>query len=356
MTSTVHFAAVHEGESKDSVQEKVRRLFEAARFGTLFSGEDLVAVKVHFGEEGNRNFVPAEQLTPVVERVRELGAKPFWTDTNTLYKGRRSNAVDHLLLAQAHGFSMEATGAPVIIADGVSGREEVVVEVGGRHSRSVGIAPGVAAANALLVMSHATGHLACGYGGAIKNLGMGLSSRKGKLYQHSVVKPRVRANACRGDGICREWCPAAAITLVNRVAVVDEAKCIGCGECIAACRPGAMQFLWQIESGLLQERMAEQACGVFKNKRGRIGFMTFITNVGKDCDCLASRESDVLLKAVGIVASTDPVAIEHATLQLIEERLPGGLRKNAYDIDYLPQLVYAEQLGMGSRTYELINV
>jgi uncharacterized Fe-S center protein len=351
----VFFAAVSENESTDSICAKVRSLVDAAGFSQLFQKGDLVAVKTHFGERGNQNYTPAKLQAPVIDRVKKLGGKPFWTDTNTLYVGERSNAVDHLALAHEHGFSLETTGAPVVIADGVSGREETLVAIHGKHAKEVGIAPGVAAADALLVMTHATGHLACGYGGVIKNIGMGLSSRKGKLYQHSVVKPRVNSAKCRGDEACVRWCPEKAISMTNKKAVIDANKCIGCGECIAACRPGAVSFQWKIEARMLQERMAEQAYGVFKQKQGRIGFMTFIINVGKDCDCLATRPRDVILKAVGIVASLDPVAIEYATLSLIEKALGNDLRNRAYDIDYFPQLIHAEELGMGTRRFELCN-
>ncbi|MBI4870167.1 MAG: DUF362 domain-containing protein, partial [Candidatus Riflebacteria bacterium] len=341
----VFFTPVKEGEPTESVQAKVASLYDAAGFDQFVQPDELVAIKTHFGEDGNHNFIsPALQL-PLVERVKRRGARPFWTDTSTLYLGRRSNAVDHIVLAGEHGFSFEATGAPVVIADGISGRDEVEVNVGGRHSTKVGIAAAVAAANSLLVVSHATGHLACGYGGTIKNLGMGLSSRKGKLYQHSVVKPRVDPKRCRGDGMCLKWCPEDAISMVDGKARIREEDCVGCGECLAACRPGAVQFQWRIESLMLQERMAEQACGVVKNKQGKVGFVNFILNVGRDCDCLPSKKGDVLIRALGILASRDAVAIERATLQLIEDRLDGGLRRQAYDIDYTPKLAYAEELG-----------
>lgn len=356
MASPVYFAPLTEGESSESIQKKVATLYDRAGFGGLFAANDLVAIKTHFGEDGNHNFVNPQYQVPIGRRTRELGGKPFWTETNTLYVGRRANAVDHLILANEHGFSLEATGMPIVIADGVSGREEVMVDVNGRHAKEVGIAPGVAAADALIVVSHATGHLACGYGGAIKNIGMGLSSRRGKLHQHSAVKPRVKEKLCRGDGACIKWCPTEAISMQNGKAVIDQAKCIGCGECLAACRPGAVTFSWKMESKILQERMVEQALGVARNKQGKIGYITFINNVGKDCDCLASREQDVLIKSLGIVASLDVVAIETATLKLIEERLGGSIRKRGYDIDYLPQLKYAEELGMGSSEYTLTPV
>jgi len=355
MASKVFLAEINPDESFQSIQNKLFQLFDAADFSTVFQKDDLVAVKTHFGEDGNANYIKAPFLMPLIQKLKALGSKPFWTETNTLYTGRRSNAVEHMQLANEHGFSFEATGIPVIIGDGVTGREETIVEINGRHSKKAGISPAVAAADSLLVISHATGHLACGYGGAIKNLGMGLSSRKGKLYQHSVVKPRVKTARCKGDGICIKWCPVKAISMIRDRAVINDSKCIGCGECLAACRPGAIAFQWKIDSVLMQERMAEQALGVLKAKENKIGFVTFIMDVAKDCDCLPSKTDDILLKSLGVVASKDVVAIECATVTLIEKAL-GPLRDKAYDIDFTPQMKYAEELGMGSSAFELVKV
>ena len=356
MPSPVFFAPIADNEPVESVQEKVGAVCDRAGFPAMVSKGDIVALKVHFGEEHNHNFITAPTYMPLVERVKRRQGKPYWTDTNTLYRGQRSNAVDHALLAHKHGFSIEATGVPVIIADGVAGRDEVRVEIEGRHSKDVGIASAVAASDVLFVLTHATGHLVAGFGGAIKNLGMGLSARKGKLYQHSVVKPWVDATRCRGDGACVRFCPENAIHLDNDKAILDPALCIGCGECLAMCRPGAIQFAWKMESKGLQERMVEQAWGVLKQKAGKIGYLTVICNVGKDCDCLASHPRDMLVKSVGVVAGTDLVAVEQASVDLVEKALGRNLREVAYDVDYTVQIRYAEALGMGSAAYELITV
>jgi uncharacterized Fe-S center protein len=244
----------------------------------------------------------------------------------------------------------------VVIADGLTGRGEVRVAVSGKHSQEVGIAPAVAEAGALLVVSHATGHLVAGFGGAIKNLGMGLSSRKGKLYQHSVVKPRVRQAACVACGACIAWCPIGAITLRGDHAAIDPRTCIGCGECLAACRVGAVRFEWRMASRGLQERMAEQAAGVVARLGDHIGYLTFVLDVGKDCDCLASRPKDVLVRRAGLVASRDPVALDQAAIDLVERHLGGPLRQAAYDIDFEPQIAAAEALGLGSRAYSLVTL
>jgi len=356
MSSPVWWVPLAEGEGPDAVRRKALAAWDAAGLSGLVGPGDLIALKVHFGEEGNHNYVRPHLLAPLAERVKAAGGRPFWTDTNTLYVGARSNAVDHLALAAAHGFTLEATGAPVIIADGLTGREEVRVRVDGRHSRDVGIAPAVAECDALVALSHATGHLVTGFGGAIKNLGMGCSSRKGKLYQHSVVKPRVHAATCTGCGACLEWCPVGAIALVEGKACIDPKACIGCGECLAACRPGAVRFQWRMASSGLQERMAEQAAGVLKRLAGRVGCLTFVMDVGKDCDCLPSRPEEVLLPAAGVLASRDPVAIDQAALDLIARHLGRPIQEAGYAIDPAPQLDAAEALGIGTRAHDLVRV
>ncbi len=356
MASPVWMVPLAEGEPPDAVRRKAGEAWDAAGFSGLVKSGDLVALKVHFGEEGNHNYVRPHLLVPFVERIAAAGGKPFWTDTNTLYKGPRANAVEHLALAEAHGFGLAATGAPVIIADGLTGREEVRVRVDGRHSQEVGIAPAAAACDALVAVSHATGHLVTGFGGAIKNLGMGLSSRKGKLYQHSVVKPRVHAASCTACGTCFEWCPVQAISWVEGRASIDARTCIGCGECIAACRPGAVRFQWRMASAGLQERMAEQAAGVIRQLHGRIGFVTFVTAVGKDCDCMPSRPRDVLVAAAGILSSRDPVAIDQAAIDLVAAHLGRPFLEVGHGIDPSPQLEAAEALGIGTRAYDLVRL
>ncbi len=356
MPSDVWFSPLTEQHDDVAICAKVAALFDAAGFAAMIRPRGLVAVKVHFGERGNRNFVKPHLLAPVVDRIQGAGGKPFWTDSNTLYLGQRSNAVDHIKLAHAHGFTMADTGVPVVIADGLTGRGEVRVAVNGRHSQEVGIAPAVAEAAALVVISHATGHLVAGFGGAVKNLGMGLSSRKGKLYQHSVVKPRVDTDMCIGCRTCVSWCPTSAIAMRGDHAHIDPGGCIGCGECLASCQIGAVRFQWRMASRGLQERMAEQAAGVAKRLAGRIGYLTFVMDVGKDCDCLASNPADVLIRRAGLLASKDPVALDQASLDLVEKHLGRPLRRAAYDIDFEPQLEAAEALGLGTREYRLVEV
>ncbi|MFH1744282.1 MAG: DUF362 domain-containing protein, partial [bacterium] len=230
MSSIVYFAPVDAQDLESSIEEKVGRLFDAAGLVKSVRAQDLVGIKIHFGEKGNETFVRPSRLRLVIDRLKKAGTKPFFTDTNTLYVGMRSNSVDHVRLAAEHGFTLADTGIPVLIADGIAGGDEVEVEIGGSHFKRVGVASGIAAADALVVVTHVTGHCACGLGGIIKNVGMGCSSRKGKLQQHSVLKPKVEPEKCTGDFRCIRMCPADAIVKENDKARIVTETCIGCGE------------------------------------------------------------------------------------------------------------------------------
>jgi len=291
-----------------------------------------------------------------VERVRATGATPFLTDTAVLYKSPRADAVGHMKVARDHGFTFELAGAEFFPADGLTGADEIEVRLeGGNHFETVAIASGIAHARSMLVVSHATGHLATGFGGALKNLGMGCCSRKGKLRQHSGQKPHVEAGACTACGTCAQWCPSDAIEVTD-VAIINSDKCIGCGECIAACRDEAVQFDWAVNGKELQERIAEHAAAVVHSKPDRIGYVTVAQRITKDCDCMGLAQSS-LLEDIGILASCDPVAIDSAVMSLVQQRAGKGIEQlSGRRHDGTVQLIHAEKLGVGSRDFELVPV
>jgi len=331
---------------------------------------DLVALKTTFGEEGCTSFVRPLYLRKAVDWVKKKGGKPFLTDSSTLYHGRRSNGVDHLNLAVEHGFSYATIGAPLVIADGIRSRDYVEVDVGLKHFKTVKFGSAAYYADSLVCVSHFKGHLATGFGGTFKNLGMGLGSRSAKQTMHAVVKPEFKDESlCTGCGDCVKACATGAVRVVSGKATFDYSKCTGCAECISVCTQRALRILWNESSRNLCEKMVETAYGVLKDKKGRAVFFNFVIDVTPDCDCLSWSDNPIV-QDVGVLGSTDPVAVEQASLDMVNARPslpdseigesagPGTDKFKAIrpDIDGEVQIEYAEELGMGTRKYELVNL
>lgn len=332
----------------------IEKLFNESGADKCFTPKELVAVKVHFGERGNKAFVSPKYIKPIVDKIKAAKAKPFLTDTNTLYVGARSNSVDHIQLAYEHGF--KDAGAPIIISDGLLGNIEKQVKINGVHFNEVSIASENLNAHAVIVVSHFKGHLGAGFGGAIKNVGMGMSSRKGKMRQHSDMKPKVKTNTCTGCGVCTKWCPAKAIKVSCDKAKIAVDICIGCGECLTVCKFNAVEYNWKTSSRLLQEKMTEHALGVVESKKGKIFFINFINNVTKDCDCMGAPPQ-IIAPDVGIVASSDMIAIDQASLDLVTQAAGENVfAKQWQNVNHEIQLEHGEKIGAGTRQYELLEV
>ncbi len=366
--SEVYFADLKADRASRNVPNKIQKLFRRARLESTFSPGDLVAVKTHFGEEGLTSYLRPELVSKVVDLVSKAGGRPFLTDCSTLYKGMRTNAVDHLLLAARHGFTYPVINVPVIIADGLRGTDHVEVPVGLRHCSTVKYGAAAHHADALMVVSHFKGHGLTGFGGAIKNVAMGLGSRRGKMEMHALVRAKVIESTCKGCGQCVVRCPADAIRIKGRKAVIDPEKCIGCGECNVACQHGSIDLGDWNNYIALQERMVEYCYGILKGKRGKAGYMTFIMNVTPLCDCYDFNDAPIV-PDIGILASKDIVAIDQAAADLVnrapgmpdsrlkDARAPGTDKfRQIVDADWTAQLRYAEELGLGERTYDLIKV
>jgi hypothetical protein len=366
--SDVHFVSLRASKASESVIKKLGRLFDAAGFGSCVAKNDLVAVKTHFGEPGNAAFIQPILVRPVIDSIRAAGGKPFLTDANTMYVGQRSNAVEHLETAARHGFLPSVVGAPVVIADGLTGRDYVEVPVNLRHFKTVKIGAAAAHADALISVAHFKGHIVGGFGGSIKNVGMGLGSRAGKQQMHSDVKPEVKVDKCVGCGTCARYCLQNAISISSKRAVIDQAKCVGCGECLISCQYKAIGQRWDSGGDKLQEKMAEYTLGALKGKEGKCGFFNFVTNVAPGCDCAPWNDAPIV-GDVGILASKDPVAVDQASADLVnaEAGSPRSVLKNtlapgadklreANDIDWTVQLRYGEEIGLGSRKYRLVEV
>jgi len=366
LRSRVYFADIRATSDRESTVKKIQALFDTAGFSGVFSAGDRTAVKLHFGEPGNDGYISPVYVRQVVDKIKGAGAHPFLTDTNTLYLGSRANAVDHITTAILHGFDYAVTGAPVIIADGLDGKNIAKVQTGLKHFDSVSIAGDIAAADSMMVLSHFKGHIVAGFGGALKNIAMGCAPPEGKRAQHNA-RPFSLPENCTGCGKCTLVCPRAAIQIDNGRSVINRELCIGCFECMHACPEHAIDIDWETEIPVFMERMVEYAYGAVRDKKGKVGYMNFLIRITPDCDCFPFSDAPIV-PDIGILASTDPVAIDAASFDLVNQQTgfsrslltahheSGGDKFTGVhaSTDGYRQIRYAEELGMGTRNYELI--
>jgi len=363
----VYFSDVRAGK-KRSLLDKTEALFDKAGFGDFIEKGDMVAVKVHFGERGNTAFVSPIFIRRIVNKIKACGGKPFLTDTSTLYVGSRANAVDHLTTAIENGFDYSVVGAPLVIADGLNGKDYFEVEIDGKHFKKTKIASGTYLADCLIAVSHFKGHEITGFGGALKNIGMGLGCRSAKQEMHSDVLPEVNPEICAGCKKCIKWCPAGAIKInILGKAEIEREKCIGCGECTVTCPFQAIAINWETEPDVIQEKIAEYALGAVKNKIDKVGFFNFVMNITPDCDCWGWSDAPIV-GDVGILASHDPVAIDQASVDLVnsaqgmeDSRLKDTSAKDKFraifpSVDWSVQLSHGKKMNLGKRAYRLIKV
>lgn len=357
MKAKVFFYRLANGASATEQVQAVSKLYTAAGVSSVLGSNDFVAIKLHVGEGSNNTRIRPELIRELVKRVNHEDAAPFLTETSTLYKGERHNAVKHLLQAHRQGFGIENVGAPFIMADGLLGNTEYEVAIPGELHKTVNVAREIISADALLVVSHATGCISTGLGACIKNLGMGLASRKGKRRQHSAVLPSIDSSQCTYCKKCMKWCPADAIIQANGKAYIVADKCIGCGECIATCRFDAVKYNFNADEGYLQKSMAEHACGAVIDKPGKCFYFNVLINMTQNCDCLVKKPDAKLIPDLGILASKDPVAIDQATQDLTRAAFGHPLGYLAFpQRNACIQIEHAAQIGMGSMEYELIEV
>lgn len=368
MKSNVYFIDLR-ATAKENLVAKLARLLDTAGLCEIIKKRDLVAIKLHFGEQGNTAFIRPVFIRKIVESIKNTGAVPFLTDANTLYAGTRSDSVHHLLTAIQNGFAYAVVEAPIIIADGLRGKNETAVTINQKNFKKVYIGADIMEADALISVAHFKGHELSGFGGTIKNVGMGCASRRGKLAQHSTVAPKVIEEKCVGCGDCMDHCSQKALSLKKEKAVLNAKKCIGCGECIIICPNDAIQIQWDQDIPVFLENMVEYTMGVLKNKTSKTLFVNFITDISPACDCYGHNDAPIV-RNIGIVASTDPVAIDQASVDLVNEEqgLPesclttnmekgGDKFKGIYpNVDWTIQLDYAQSLGLGSRSYKLNKI
>ena len=354
MASDVFMVNVKNGDPDNVIAQKLNKLIDASGVLGFLQKGDYTGIKIHFGEEGNTGHIKAAWLNGLIERLRSVTNNIFFTDTNVLYKqSKRTNAVDHLKLAYSHGFGFQDVGVPVIIADGLWGRNYTDVGINKKRFSKVKIASDITDCDSLLALTHITGHIMTGFAGAIKNLGMGCASRRGKFEQHCGIVPDFNPKECIGCGLCASNCPGDAIKIDVGKAKIDEASCIGCGECVVVCKTEALNAKWSETLANLQEKMVEYACGAVEAVGKRVGYINFLTDITRDCDCLAKDEPRIV-DDVGILASNDLVSIDSASADILNGLRNKDIFRQEYpEIDWSVQLRYAASLGLGQTDYKL---
>jgi len=377
MKSTVFFSDL-KVESGRTLLHKLDILLDRADLKEKIKERDLVAIKLHFGEKGNTAYVRPIFLRRVVDRVKQYKGKAFLTDTNTLYVGTRAEAVSHLATAVENGFTESVVDAPILIADGLRGNSAVKVRIDKPIFKTVSIAREIYMADGLIAVTHFKGHELSGFGGALKNLGMGCASREGKLSQHSNISPKVNQKVCKGCKVCLSWCaqeailmqpPQSGVETKHSVAFIDPKKCVGCGECILTCSSGAIQIQWNESVPIFQKKMVEYAYGAVQKKRGKTLCLNFLTQISPACDCYGYSDTPIV-NDIGILSSEDPVAIDQASADLVNGQegdrsskllgawKPGEDKFRAIypKVDWSIQLAHAEEIGLGTREYELVKI
>jgi uncharacterized Fe-S center protein len=371
MSSKVYFTDLHVSPPQN-LQGKMGHLVHAAGIETIDFKNKFAAIKIHFGEAGNLAYIPHNYAARMVEIVQALGAKAFLTDCSTLYTGRRSNAIDHVIAASENGYNLLSVKAPVIIGDGLLGTDYKEIPTGMPHCRSAKIGSVIADADILISMTHFKGHEMTGFGGALKNIGMGAASKGGKLELHATSQPQIETKNCTGCKLCAKHCNYGAISVgANRKAYIDADKCVGCGQCIAMCRFGAAQPVWDGSADLMNKKIAEYTHAALLDKQHF--HVSFIIKVSPDCDCWGCNDMP-LVPDLGIAASFDPVALDKCCVDLVtaapalySPRLDGsrqpqnlaGVDKFGIvhpNTDWAAGLRYAESIGLGSMDYEMVTV
>jgi uncharacterized Fe-S center protein len=349
-----------------SMLDKTDKLLRKAGLLEIDFKGKFVALKTHFGEPGNLSFLRPNYAALVASLVKGAGGTPFLTDANTLYSGRRSDAVNHLRSACENGFNPLTTGCEVIIADGLRGNDYREIEIGQKHVKRAFIGAAIAEADIVVSLSHFKGHELTGFGGALKNLGMGSGSVAGKREMHADSKPAILADECVGCGDCVRDCAHAAVALnAEGKAAIDYSKCVGCGQCIVACQHGAA--VAGSNSVSCQEKIAEYALAALKGKPHF--HASFAMDISPNCDCWGHNDA-AIVPNIGVLASADPVALDRACYDLANAApaLPGGAayagRTGAEDLfqavhpgmDAKLGLAYAESIGLGTQDYELVKL
>lgn len=352
---------------------KLQRLIKTAGIGNIDFTDKYVAIKMHFGEPGNLAFLRPNYAKAVADVVKELGGKPFLTDCNTLYVGGRKNALDHLDSANLNGFNPTTTGCQIIIADGLKGTDETLVPVeGGTYIKEAKIGRAVMDADVFISLSHFKGHESTGFGGALKNIGMGCGSRAGKMEMHSAGKPHVDQNLCVGCQMCAKICAHDAPEFENKKATINHDKCVGCGRCIGVCPKDAILSASDESNEILNCKIAEYTKAVIDNRPHF--HISLVIDVSPYCDCHGENDA-AIVPNVGMFASFDPVALDMACAEAVNAQpvLSNSMlgdcseeERACHNHDHFHSIFpetcwetaisHGEKIGIGNSKYKLITV
>lgn len=372
--SKVYFTDFRTSYGGESMPEKLQRLIKTAGIGDIDFENKLVAIKMHFGELGNVSYLRPNYAKAVVEVVKQLGGKPFLTDCNTLYVGSRKNALEHLECAWENGFSPLSAGCPVIIGDGLKGTDDIDVPVDGEYCKSAKIGRAVMDADVFISLSHFKGHEEAGFGGTIKNIGMGCGSRAGKADMHNNGTPTVNADKCRGCRKCQKVCANGGLQYNEQAhkMTVNENNCLGCGRCLGECNFDAISFRKANAVEVLDAKIAEYTKAVIQDRPHF--HINLIVDVSPYCDCHSENDAPILPN-IGMFASFDPVAIDQACADACLKATPfansvlgDNMNKEGFEdhhdhfkntspeSEWKFQLSHGEKIGIGCREYELIKI
>lgn len=364
--SKVYFTDLRTRNGENLLQ-KLEKLVRKAGMTAIDFRDKYAAIKIHFGEPGNLAFLRPNYSKVIADIVKEAGGKAFLTDCNTLYVGGRKNALDHLDSAYANGYNPFVTGCHVLIADGLKGTDEVLVPIDGEYIKEAKIGRALMDADIVISLTHFKGHEQAGFGGAIKNIGMGGGSRAGKMEMHNAGKPFVEQDLCIGCGACSRICAHDAAIVENKKAHIDIDKCVGCGRCIGVCPKDAVSTLYDEAVDILNRKMAEYAWAILKDRPAF--HISLVVDVSPNCDC--HSENDVpIVPNIGMFASFDPVALDMACVDAVNKApvLPGSeLSEMTHahhdhftdthpDTNWKSCLEHGEKIGLGTRNYELITI
>jgi uncharacterized protein len=371
--SKVYFTNLRATPNMNLLQ-KLERLVKKAGIEQIEFKNKFAAIKIHFGEPGNLAFLRPNYAKVIVDVIKNMGGKVFLTDCNTLYVGRRKDALEHLDAAYENGYNPFTTGCQIIIGDGLKGTDEMYVPVPcGECVKEAKIGRTVMDADIIISLNHFKGHELTGFGGALKNIGMGCGSRAGKMEMHSDGKPRVKSKVCVGCGACIKICAHSAITITSQKAQIDHAKCVGCGRCIGTCHFNAIVAAWDESNDVLNKKIAEYSWAVLNDKPHF--HISLVIDVAPFCDCHA--ENDVpIIPDIGMFASFDPVALDMACADManrapvisgsyLEEQLKqqacdceahDHFRTTHPETNWMVCVDHAEKIGIGTKMYELIEI